>query len=149
MTKQTEPTQKMEVCPATIALEHALMPLNQSMYLGKGRRQEEKDRTCVFDMQALAQETTAVERSFLDFPVIEWPFPDENISSKNDFSGDTKREKSLKALLKTENNWMETGFGELRSKRRRCNRLVRCRSFLSRLSLANASSLPQQTAGNE
>jgi hypothetical protein len=119
----------MEVCPATVALEHALMPLNQSLHLGKRRRQE-KDRTCVFGMEELVQETSAVERSFLDFPVIEWQFPEEN--SKNDFSGDAKGENGLKALLKNENNWMETGFGEeLRRKRRRCNRLVRCQSFLS------------------
>jgi hypothetical protein len=131
MTKQPEPTQrKMDACPATIALEHALVLLDQSLKnLGKRRRQE-KDRKCVFDMEQLVQETSAVEQTF-DFPLIEWQFTDETMSSKNESSVGTNVENGLKPLLRTENKWMETGFGELRRKRRRCNRLVRCRRFSS------------------
>jgi hypothetical protein len=134
---------RLEAYPATIALEGARMLLNQSPNAGK-RRRPEKNHICVFDTEELAQETSAVERT-LDFPMIEWQFTDEN----TEFG--TNVENGLKALLHNNNSWMETGFGEMRSKRRRCecNRLVRCRPFLSHLShlslQVSASTLSQQT----
>jgi hypothetical protein len=133
---------RMEAYPATIALEGALTLLNQSPNPGK-RRRPDKNHICVFDTEELEQETSAVERT-LDFPMIEWQFTDETMSSENEFSVDTNIENGLITLLDNKNDWMKTG---LRSKRRRCecNRLVRCQPFLSHLSLqVSSSALSQQ-----
>jgi hypothetical protein len=138
----------MEAYPATIALEDTMMLLNQSPNPGKSRRPE--NCKYVFETEEFAWETSLVERT-LDFPLIEWQFTDENISSKNEFSVGTNIENGLKTLLHNKNNWIETGFGELRSKRRRCesNRLVRCRPFLSPLSLQVSASTLSQLAEDE
>jgi hypothetical protein len=93
---------RMEAYPATIALEDALMLLNQSPNPGK-RRRPEKNHICVFDTEELKQETSAVEQT-LDFPMIEWQFTDENTSSKNEFSVGTSVENGLKALLHSKSN---------------------------------------------
>jgi hypothetical protein len=109
------------VLPATSALEDALMALNTSPL--------KRNRNCAFDIQEVSQESAAAEPS-LDFPTIEWQFTDDNLSSKIEFSGSTDVENSMGNLLYDTKFWMRTGFGE-----RRINRLVRCRPFLSHLSL--------------
>jgi hypothetical protein len=119
MNKQPKDLHQTPALPATMALEDALILLNQPPNLRM--RRLEKNLKCFFDTKELAQEASGFER-LPDFPIIEWQFTDEKVPSKNEFSG-------MDTLLCNKSYWMQTDFGE------HTNRLVRCRPFLSHLSL--------------
>jgi hypothetical protein len=126
---QPKDLQQMEAHPATMALEDAHLLLNQIP------NKRKRNRKCVFGMEELEQETSEVELS-MDFPIIEWQFTDESRAVKDELSGSTNEDSGPEALLQTK-NWLEMDFGAQRSKRRLCerNRLVRCPSLLSMISL--------------
>jgi hypothetical protein len=109
ITKQPKDLQQMEAYSATMALEDALLLLNQIPNKRK-RRRLEKNRKCVFGMEEPEQETSEVELS-LDFPIIEWQFTDENRTVKDELSGSTNEDSGLEALLLQNKNWLEMDFG--------------------------------------
>lgn len=119
--------------PATLALEDALVILNQSPR--KERINAEATRRQFPLMESLLSDSAMIDRT-TDFPIIEWSFPNDNRCPFDDYYLATCETSLSRCTLEKHRDMPVTSNSQGSSKMyHEQRRLVRCPSFVSRLSV--------------